>query len=114
MNKVQEAARLLNKPVADVIREAMELGLADWAITGYSTPEIVAREAIEKRKATQNSDIAMVSEKGGGYKAPKKGAGGNPTGNIQARNAAAPLPTFLVKRKAYILEPRAPEANQKS
>jgi hypothetical protein len=39
-----------------------------------------------------------INEKGSGYTSKRKGS-------IDVRNAAAPLPTYLVTRKAHILEP---------
>lgn len=56
--------------------------------------------AVPKKEYEELCSIHGLNEKGSGYQAK------NPTkGKINVRNAAAPLPTYLVLRKAHILEP---------
>jgi predicted DNA-binding protein len=103
MAKLKQVADITKKPLASVIREAMEIGLADWALTGYQGAELIAKEAAEIKsrqvaKTSSERDIALLAEKTSQYRTGKKGS-------INVRNAAAPLPTYLVMRKGYILEP---------
>lgn len=66
MKQLQEIHEKTGKPIADVIREAMSIGLADWELTGYDTAKTVARAAVETKR---NSDkyLALVAEQGTGY-----------------------------------------------
>lgn len=81
-------------------RNAIEAALTFFEAHGkISFPLVVIDESPE---------IAMLADKGKGYRSKGSGAAGGPSGNIQARNAAAPMPTYLIRRKAHILEPLAP------
>jgi hypothetical protein len=96
LEQIEAAAKALNWSSQQVMREAMKLGLEGWKRIGYDLTGAVL-DRTEKAKS-EESEIALLAEKGTGYRTKNKG-------RIDVRNAAAPLPTYLVLRKAHILEP---------
>ncbi len=90
--KIEKVAALVHLSKQDVMKLAMRIGLEDLKRCNYD----IAAAIVDR--AHQKDDIALLSEKGSGYTSKRKGS-------IDVRNAAAPLPTYLVMRKAHILEP---------
>jgi hypothetical protein len=91
--KVQIAAELTHLSKQDIMKLAMRIGLEDLRRCNYD----IAGAVVDRSDAAKD-EIALLADKGSGYRAKK-------TGTINLRNAAAPLPTYLVQRKGYILEP---------
>lgn len=78
-------------------RNAIEAALTFFEANGKITFPLVVID--------ESPQIALLADKGKGYR-PKNGGRSGSSGNVTARNAAAPLPTYVATRQAAILEPR--------
>jgi hypothetical protein len=89
------SARRTNLTIPEGLYDLAQQTMASKHYESFSeyVAELIRRDALES--------VSTFTEKGKGYRA--KGISGK--GNIEPRNAAAPLPTYLVMRKAHILEP---------
>jgi predicted transcriptional regulator len=106
--QIDEAARLSGKSKQEVMREALDYGLtflkrSDFKVADAVIDTVLRKEAEALQAKAADRDIALLAEKGTGYTTKRKGS-------IDVRNAAAPLPTYLVQRKGYILEPLSPSS----
>jgi hypothetical protein len=89
--KIEKVAALVHLSKQDVMKLAMRIGLEDLKRCNYD----IAAAIVDR--AHQKDDIALLAE--------KSSFAGKRKGNIRVENAAAPLPTYLVQRKGFILEP---------
>lgn len=88
------SARRTNLTIPEGLYDLAQQTMASKHYESFSeyVAELIRRDALES--------VSTLTEKGTGYQTKK------PTkGPINVRNAAAPLPTYLVVRKGYILEP---------
>jgi|LakMenE18May11ns_1017448.scaffolds.fasta_scaffold9543600_2 hypothetical protein len=100
--QIDEGARLSGKSKQEVMRVALDYGLTFLKRSDYKVADAVIDTVLQKaaeslQMKSSERDIALLSEKGS--------FGSKRKGSIDVRNAAAPLPTYLVPRKAHILEP---------
>lgn len=98
------AARRTNLTIPEGLYDLAQQTMASKHYESFSeyVAELIRRDAA----VSAPHDVTKLAEKGGGYKSPQKGGGSGSTGNVQARNAAAPLPTYSVQRNAVIHPPR--------
>jgi hypothetical protein len=105
--KIEKVAGLVHLSKQDVMKLAMRIGLEDLKRCKYDIAAAIVDRAHKseapEKTASEEQDIALLAEKTSQYRTGKKG-------RIDVRNAAAPLPTYLVMRKGYILEPRPTDA----
>lgn len=93
-------------------KELLLSALTRWQKEGELKWPMVAVPKKEYEALLQSAPSTAVSKSDptSGYAARKKASGGSsgsgPSGGIQARNAAAPLPTYSVQRSAVIHPPR--------
>lgn len=84
-------------------KELLLSALTRWQKEGELKWPMVAVPKKEYEALLQSSSHGL-NDPTAAYSPRKKGTGG--TGNITARNSAAPLPTYLIERKAVIHPPR--------